>query len=164
MQLKWLLLVSMCKQVVHCCGVNVLNPVLPCIQCKQTCVGGHYMLKNCTELRNEQLLLALVCYFFLVVAWHSRLIGMSKPNHAAFHTSPLWYATSNHKTPTMALRFTQRAQAGVVSSRQQAPAPVVRVPSAAPAARCNISQMAASGALASTSSSRANQAPVVRCR
>jgi hypothetical protein len=108
--------------------------------------------------------LGLVCYFLLVVAWHSGLIGLSKPNHVAFHTSPLWYATAKYKTPIMALRFTQRAQAGVVSSRQQAPAPVVRVASAAPAARCNVIKMAASGALASTSSSRANQAPVVRCR
>ncbi|KAF6260172.1 hypothetical protein COO60DRAFT_1508974 [Scenedesmus sp. NREL 46B-D3] len=62
----------------------------------------------------------------------------------------------------MALRFAQRAQAGVLSSRQQAPAPVARVPSAAPATRSNFSQMAASGALAS-SSSRINEAPVVRC-
>ncbi|WIA35990.1 hypothetical protein OEZ86_007353 [Tetradesmus obliquus] len=63
----------------------------------------------------------------------------------------------------MALRFTQRAQAGVLSGRQQGPAPVVRVPSATGAARCNISQMAASGAMESCSSSRANQATVVRC-
>jgi hypothetical protein len=105
-----------------------------------------------------------VCYVLLLVALHRCLIGVRVELTVAFHTSLLWCATAIHKTSTMALRFTQRAQAGVLSGRQQALAPVVRVPSATGAARCNISQMAASGALASSSSSRANQAPVVRCR
>jgi hypothetical protein len=92
------------------------------------------------------------------------LIGVCDANIIAFHITSLWCATAICNTYTMALRFAQRAQAGVLSGRQQAPAPVVRVPSATAAARCNVSQMAAIGALASFSSSRANQAPVVRCR
>jgi hypothetical protein len=117
-----------------------------------------------TSSDNEQLLLVLVCYFLRGGCLARGPHWPAQADSVAFHTNSLWYATAIHISRTMALRFTQRAQAGVVSSRQQAPAPVVRVPSAIPAARCNVSQMAASGALASTSSSRANQAPVVRCR